>query len=223
MDKLRAFEFFTVLLPAGLVVLISSYFLGLKVPSELADDNLLVIVLFLPVCYFMGYFLSKFGLKIESIIDKCRKKEHPIVKILDKFPNVKSEIQQLYPELDDLKDKEKRTDAEKKSEIENRSDAIFVKCRVFLYQQSFGERAQSIATQATFFRNLVPSMLILIICLIVGFFCENPLQISPYQLISIIACLLVMLYFSRVFSQNLYKDWFKEVLENMDVYFKFSK
>ncbi len=217
MDKLRAFEFFTVLLPAGLVVLISSYFLGLKVPSELADDNLLVIVLFLPVCYFMGYFLSKFGLKIESIIDKCRKKEHPIVKILDKYPNVKSEIQNLYPQLKDLEGTENRSD------LENRSDAIFVKCKVFLYQQSFGERAQSISIQATFFRNLVPSMLILIISLIVGYCFENPLQISPYQLISIIACLFVMLYFSRVFSQNLYKDWFKEVLENMDVYFKFSK
>lgn len=206
MDKLRAFEFFTVLLPAGVVVLISAYILGIKLPDELANDNLINLIFFIPICYFMGYFISSFGYKIESIIDKIFKNEHPLNNILKNYEEVETKILELFPKL--------------KTEKENVKDKIFDKCRIILYQQSYGERAQSMSMQATFFRNLLPSCL-LIMCVFIGSYCcNNRLQLTGIQLSGGLFFLVVIFFFARIFSQDLYKKWFREVLNNIEIYFK---
>lgn len=218
MDKLRAFDFFTTMIPG---MLLTGYLLYiLKGETFFMQDGffLRLILLLLPVFLVFGHLISVFGYWFETKIDRISnfisksKTEHPLVKIFPKYQFVEKEIIILFPEL--------------KKENANPSvfyDSIFDKCRILIYQQDFSERAQSISIQATFYRNMVAfSVLLVLIQLVCSFFLDKYIAVGfePAHLWIISVGIFVLGIYSRWISQNLYKKWFYEILNNAEIYFK---
>ncbi len=61
MNKLGAFHFFTVVLPALVLIVISSYLLGFKLPLEFKGQALLVFAIILPISMFVGAYITRLG------------------------------------------------------------------------------------------------------------------------------------------------------------------
>lgn len=218
MDKLRAFDFFTVVLPGAILLASLTFMMNGFDYIESETFFVTAIILFLPAYMIIGSFNTFLGYHFERWIDqllifiKCKAKEHPVDKILANYSNVIEVITDIYPELENVSP-------------ERQADAVFEKCRVILYQKEFSARAQSVAIQATFYRNLVPVFLIIFFMLLVALFlpaeCIHP-WIHQHSTCLIFFTLLFLLL-SRWRSQKLFVQWFWEVLNNIDAYFKISK
>lgn len=218
MDKLRAFDFFTVVLPGAILLASFTFIFNGFDFIESKTFFVTAIILFLPAYMIIGSINTFLGLHFERWIDQLlifinvKSQEHPVDKILANFSNVREVITELYPDLENVSP-------------EWQADAVFEKCRIILYQKEFSARAQSIAIQATFYRNLVPVFLIIFIFLLIALFfsgdCIHPL-IHQYS-VCLIPISSLFLIISRWRSQKLYLQWFWEVLNNIDAYFKTSK
>jgi len=212
MDKIRLFEFITVVLPALLFALLLMLIFGIEFPDELDSGSLLFLIAALPVSLFLGHLLSHFGDKSEYYIGKVTKQKHPIVDILNnQFPEVRDDLKKMFPNT--------VTDNSKDGEM----DSLFDKGRTLLYQQDYSERAESIAMQATFFRNIIPIALILFFCYWLSYLlgCNETIN-ELWWLVHLwfTITVILILFTARFLSQKLYKAWFKEVLKNLEIYFK---
>lgn len=220
MDRLRYFDFFTIMLP-GLI------FVGFMCYLWLGDDFftkdgpfLRLATLLLPAYLFFGNLFSILGKALEGWIDQLTNKstvKHPLVNIIpENYGFVEAQIYELFPSVK-LKDG---------SKDEKYYDAIFEKCRVLVYQQTYGDRPQSIATLATLYRNLmgvfICTLIIIISLKFVGNLSHTYLNESQYFIITIVV-LVLLVYYSRIISQKLYFYWFHDVLKNTEVYFQTLK
>ena len=125
MDKIRLFEFITVVLPALVFILLLMLIFGVELPQELDSESLLFLIAALPISLFFGHLFSHFGGWVEHFIGKVIKQKHPIVDIFNKqFPEVRDDLSKMFPNT--VKD----------NSNDGEMDKLFDKGRTLLYQQA---------------------------------------------------------------------------------------
>jgi ACR3 family arsenite efflux pump ArsB len=216
MDKLRTFDFISVLLP-GLVATMIIIYLWQGEAFFSKDGPIITLsILLIPVYLFVGHIISNLGQSLETLLDKIylyfypKKPKHPLVSIFDNYAFAYFKMTSLFPELESVSPDSKKY------------DHIFTKCKYLIYQQTYGERAQSISTLATFYRNLNALFSILSLVMLIMYYKDIsiPFASSKHEGLAFIFICICISILSRILSQNLYRRWFHEVLTNTELYFK---
>lgn len=207
MNKLGVFHFFTIILPAYILILASSFLLGIKMPYNAQEDKLVIFAVLYPFALFLGAVITRMGYWMEAQIDKISGKPHPIVQIFKDYPEVKNKLKSLF-NFNNLNE-------EDSIEMDN----LFEKGRILIYQQTYSDRIKNKGMLATFFRNLIP--ISIIVLLIFLYSCiDGPFRYIHYCVKITIPLLIIgVIVYARLLSQSEFKNWMKDILKNLEVYF----